>query len=135
CGSPVSLLIRHPTTPSFPLVGKVATPAMSRGSRMGVKHPSTTPTPALRADPPHKGEGQRRFTTRLQTMHERTARDWMWIVLLGCLQLLPIAAIFLNSVAVDWAGTILPDGYTLKHVSNILNDPRFLLSIQNSLIV
>lgn len=68
-------------------------------------------------------------------MHERSTKDWIWVGLLGCLQLLPIVAIFLNSVAVDWAGTILPDGYTLTHVQNILKDPRFLQSIQNSLIV
>lgn len=68
-------------------------------------------------------------------MRERGFSDWTWIALLGVLQLLPILAVFLNSVAVDWAGTILPDGYTLGHVRNILADPRFVQSIQNSLIV
>ena len=68
-------------------------------------------------------------------MPERSRRDWFWIGLLGVLQLLPIVAIFLNSIAVDWAGTILPDGYTLEHLSKITNDPRFVQSILNSLIV
>lgn len=68
-------------------------------------------------------------------MPERTRKDWFWIGLLAVLQLLPIAAIFLNSVAVDWAGTILPDGLTLRHLGNITQDPRFVQSIMNSLIV
>ncbi len=68
-------------------------------------------------------------------MRERTFRDWFWIGLLVFLQLLPIVAVFLNSVAVDWAGTILPDGYTLDHIRNITSDPRFNQSIVNSLIV
>lgn len=68
-------------------------------------------------------------------MRERTFRDWFWIGLLVFLQLLPIVAVFLNSVAVDWAGTILPDGYTLDHIRNITSDPRFIQSIVNSLIV
>ncbi len=68
-------------------------------------------------------------------MRERNFRDWFWIGLLVFLQLLPIVAVFLNSVAVDWAGTILPDGYTLDHIRNITSDPRFTQSIMNSLIV
>ena len=48
-------------------------------------------------------------------MHERTATDWMWIALLGFLQLLPIVAVFLNSMAVDWAGTIFPAGLTSQY--------------------
>ena len=68
-------------------------------------------------------------------MRERNFHDWFWIGLLVFLQLLPIVAVFLNSVAVDWAGTILPDGYTLDHIRNITSDPRFNQSIVNSLIV
>src|SRR5262245_54481449 len=52
---------------SFPLAGKVATPALSRGSRMGVPRAymsdhtrprRSTPTPALRADPPRNATGR-----------------------------------------------------------------------------
>ena len=68
-------------------------------------------------------------------MRERSLRDWFWIGLVVTLQLLPILAVFLNSVAVDWAGTILPDGYTTDHIRNITSDPRFTQSIVNSLIV
>jgi hypothetical protein len=42
---------------SFPLVGKVATLALSRGSRRGVAQHVQTPTPAHWAAPPRKGEG------------------------------------------------------------------------------
>ncbi len=68
-------------------------------------------------------------------MHERTYRDWMWIGLLGFLQLLPIVAVFLNSMATDWAGTIFPVGLTSLYYTTIGNDPRFVQSIINSLIV
>ena len=68
-------------------------------------------------------------------MAERSRKDWFWIGLLALLQLLPIVAVFLNSIAVDWAGTILPDGYTLNHIDKITHDPRFTRAILNSLIV
>jgi putative spermidine/putrescine transport system permease protein len=68
-------------------------------------------------------------------MLERTRGDWFWIALAAVLQLLPILAVAMNGVAVDWAGTVLPDGYTLKHAATLWNDPRFGQAVVNSLIV
>lgn len=68
-------------------------------------------------------------------MFERTYRDWIWVWLIATFQLLPIVAVILNSLAVDWAGTVLPAGYTTAHIENIIADPRFTQSIVNSLIV
>ena len=45
-------------------------------------------------------------------MLDRTSRDWSSIVLVIFLQLLPIVAVALNSIATEWAGTVLPVGYT-----------------------
>ena len=60
-------------------------------------------------------------------------RRWFWIGRFGrCLQLLPIIAVFLNSIAIDWAGTILPDGYT-PNTGQDHADPRFTRLDRNSL--
>lgn len=68
-------------------------------------------------------------------MLERTRRDWMWIVFVLLLQLLPIIAVALNSVATEWAGTILPVGYTSQYFARLFNDPRFIQAISNSMII
>ncbi|MCA0431751.1 MAG: ABC transporter permease subunit [Proteobacteria bacterium] len=68
-------------------------------------------------------------------MRERNRLDWAFICLVAAFQLLPILAVALNAFATDWAGTVLPEGYTLDHVRSITSDPRFLQSIYNSLLV
>jgi putative spermidine/putrescine transport system permease protein len=68
-------------------------------------------------------------------MSDSKRSAWFWITLVGILQMLPIVAVALNGFAVDWAGTILPDGYTLKHAQTMLGDPRFIAAVENSLIV
>jgi putative spermidine/putrescine transport system permease protein len=68
-------------------------------------------------------------------MAERSIRDWAWIGAVAVLQLLPIIAVALNSVATEWAGTILPAGYTDAYIQRMLGDPRFTQAIVNSLII
>jgi len=68
-------------------------------------------------------------------MLERTWRDWSWIGLVIFLQLLPIVAVALNSIATEWAGTVLPVDYTGAYWSKLFADPRFVTALQNSLIV
>ena len=68
-------------------------------------------------------------------MLERSRSDWLWIGVVATLQLLPIAAVALNGVAVEWAGTVLPDGYTFGHIRDMWADPRFSQAVGNSLIV
>ena len=51
------------------------------------------------------------------------------------IMLLPIVGIFLNAVATDWAGTVLPEGYTTAWFVMLINDPRFLTALVNSMIL
>jgi putative spermidine/putrescine transport system permease protein len=68
-------------------------------------------------------------------MSESKRGAWFWIILVGILQMLPILAVAMNGFAQDWSGTVLPDGYTLKHATTMLNDPRFVDAVKNSLLV
>jgi putative spermidine/putrescine transport system permease protein len=62
-------------------------------------------------------------------------RDWLLIGLLVVFQTLPVIAVALNGVATQWAGTILPAGYTLEWVRAIAIDPRFVSAVGHSLLV
>jgi len=48
--------------------------------------------------------------------------------------LVPLAGVFLFSVATTWFDTILPVGYTLDHVIATINDPLFVPTVGRSLI-
>lgn len=61
--------------------------------------------------------------------------DWAVIVLVVILQALPVVAVALNGVATDWAGTILPAGYTMQWVETIRDDPRFTDAVMHSLFI
>ena len=63
-----------------------------------------------------------------------TLGHWIAIGVLVFLQAVPVLAVALNGFATNWAGTILPEGYTLKWVDTMLADPRFLASVEHSLI-
>lgn len=60
---------------------------------------------------------------------------WIAIGALVFLQAVPVLAVALNGFATDWAGTILPEGYTLKWVDTMLADPRFVTAVEHSLII
>lgn len=68
-------------------------------------------------------------------MLDRSWRDWFWVGLVIFLQLLPIVAVAMNSIATEWAGTVLPVDYTTEYWSKLLADPRFLTALENSLII
>ena len=51
------------------------------------------------------------------------------------LQVLPVLAVALNGVATDWAGSLLPEGLTLHWIKTMAADPRFLQSVEHSLII
>jgi putative spermidine/putrescine transport system permease protein len=57
------------------------------------------------------------------------------VALLLALLFLPILAVGLNAFAVDWAGSVLPLGYTTQWISDLIADPRFGQALQNSLIL
>ena len=57
------------------------------------------------------------------------------VALLLALLFLPILAVGLNAFAVDWAGSVLPIGYTWRWLAELWADPRFATALQNSLIL
>jgi putative spermidine/putrescine transport system permease protein len=61
--------------------------------------------------------------------------DWAIIVLVVILQALPVIAVALNGVATEWAGTVLPAGYTSQWVETVWNDPRFATAVWHSLFI
>jgi len=57
------------------------------------------------------------------------------LILFGALAiylLLPVLAVLLYSLATVWRAHILPDGYTLKHWTNGLDDPRLVAAFLRS---
>lgn len=66
---------------------------------------------------------------------EASRRDWAVIILVVILQVLPVVAVTLNAVATDWAGTILPEGYTTEWIAKVAADPRFAEAVRNSLYI
>lgn len=57
------------------------------------------------------------------------------VALVLVLLFLPILAVGLNAFAVDWAGSVLPLGYTTHWLTDLAADPRFLEALRNSLIL
>jgi putative spermidine/putrescine transport system permease protein len=61
----------------------------------------------------------------------RLGRAIVWLVIV--LQVLPVVAVALNAVAVEWAGTVLPQGFTPRWFAEMFADPRFREAVLNSL--
>ncbi|MEW5290970.1 ABC transporter permease [Erwinia papayae] len=57
----------------------------------------------------------------------------IWLVLL--ILALPLVATLLYALATEWGATILPDGFTLKWMAQLWQDPRFLLALWHSLLI
>ncbi len=57
------------------------------------------------------------------------------VVAIVVFQALPVVAIALNGIAVNWSGTVLPEGLTLRWIEQMVSDPRFLVSVEHSLII
>jgi putative spermidine/putrescine transport system permease protein len=57
------------------------------------------------------------------------------IALVIIVQLLPVVAVTLNAFATDWAGTVLPQGLSLRWAGEMLADPRFREAAVNSLLL
>jgi putative spermidine/putrescine transport system permease protein len=69
-------------------------------------------------------------------MSERASPlDWTAIIIVVFLQAMPVVAVALNGFATDWAGSVLPEGYTLKWLRQMLDDPRFMTAVTHSLII
>lgn len=65
----------------------------------------------------------------------RGVLSWLLMGLYLLLLVLPVLAVALNAVGTDWAGTVLPEGYTAKWLLQAAADPRFNEALRNSLIL
>lgn len=61
--------------------------------------------------------------------------DWTIIAVVVVIQAFPVIAVALNGFATAWAGTVLPEGYTLDWLNQMLRDPRFVGAISHSLVI
>lgn len=61
--------------------------------------------------------------------------DRALVGLIVAVQLLPVVAVALNALGTDWAGTVLPEGWTGEWMARLLADPRFAEALVNSLVV
>jgi putative spermidine/putrescine transport system permease protein len=62
-------------------------------------------------------------------------KGFFWVGLALALMLLPVVAVGLNAFATDWAGSLLPLGFTLDWARQMLADPRFLQAFGNSMLL
>lgn len=66
-------------------------------------------------------------------MMKADRRGYLWIGIALALMLLPVVAVGLNAFATDWAGSLLPLGFTLDWAGKMGADPRFLQAFGNSM--
>jgi len=57
----------------------------------------------------------------------------LFIVFIGYM-LFPLVGVFLFSIATTWFDTVLPAGYTTKHIQDTIGDPLFIPTMSRSLI-
>ncbi len=68
--------------------------------------------------------------SRFENGYHRCVVTVMLLILLS-----PLAATLLYAFSSQWGSTVLPDGLTLKWMSQLWQDPRFLLSLELSLLI
>ncbi|PRD42577.1 ABC transporter permease [Phyllobacterium phragmitis] len=59
----------------------------------------------------------------------------VFLGLMVFVMLLPLIATFMNSVASEWSGTVLPSGLTGQYYASVLADPRFHAALLRSVAV
>ncbi len=67
----------------------------------------------------------------------RQSREIGYLVMFAAFtayMLVPLVGVLLFSIATTWFNTILPEGYTLEHVFETINDPLFVPTVGRSLI-
>ncbi|QKJ88949.1 ABC transporter permease [Paramixta manurensis] len=57
----------------------------------------------------------------------------VWLVFL--ILAVPLAVTLLYALATEWGATIVPDGFTLKWMTALWSDPRFLTALWHSLLI
>jgi putative spermidine/putrescine transport system permease protein len=76
-------------------------------------------------------------STRGAALSRRRSRELGYAVLFAIFagyMLIPLAGVFMFSIATTWYNTVLPEGYTLEHVIETIEDPLFVPTIGRSLI-
>jgi hypothetical protein len=68
--------------------------------------------------------------SRAERLYHRTVTGLLLLILL-----LPLAATLIYALATQWGATILPDGFTLKWLTALWSDPRFLQALWHSLLI
>ena len=68
--------------------------------------------------------------SRVERLYHRTVTGLLLLILL-----LPLAATLVYALATQWGATILPDGFTLKWLTALWSDPRFLQALWHSLLI
>jgi putative spermidine/putrescine transport system permease protein len=72
---------------------------------------------------------------RFSAMERRSVLDRLVIGVVVILQVLPVLAVSLNGIAVEWSGSVLPEGLTMRWIDQMVADPRFFESIEHSLVI
>jgi putative spermidine/putrescine transport system permease protein len=65
----------------------------------------------------------------------RGLASWAVMGVYLALLILPVLAVAVNAVGTDWAGTVLPEGYSTRWLVKTATDPRFAEALINSLIL
>ncbi|WP_213993765.1 ABC transporter permease [Sodalis sp. dw_96] len=68
--------------------------------------------------------------SRIETFYHRSVVTVMLVILLS-----PLVATLIYAFSSQWGSTILPEGFTLKWMTELLRDPRFLIALEHSLII
>ncbi len=68
--------------------------------------------------------------SRIETLYHRGVVTVMLVILLS-----PLVATLIYAFSSQWGSTILPEGLTLKWMTELWLDPRFLTSLKNSLLI
>lgn len=68
--------------------------------------------------------------SRLENVYHRSVVTVMLLLLLS-----PLIATLIYAFSTQWGSTILPEGLTLKWMTQLWQDPRFLLALAHSLII
>lgn len=68
--------------------------------------------------------------SRLENLYHRSVVTVMLLILLS-----PLLATLIYAFSTQWGSTILPEGLTLKWMSQLWQDPRFLLALEHSLLI
>ena len=68
--------------------------------------------------------------SRVEKLYHRLI-VWLLLIVLAA----PLLATLLYGISSEWSDTILPQGFTLKWLTQLWSDPRFLTALGHSLLI